>query len=132
MPLNTCGFCGHALPENSRFCTHCGRRVDLSPSTEGGGATRPQDRRQSEELNLHVLYGMVAALVLALFFPPWEAPPGHPPEFVGFHFILSPPQIADNGGDTTGVISRFLWMIDLVTIAIAGFYLSWLFRKKDG
>ena len=115
-----------------RFCTQCGRPVDPSLSTNRGGPSRPSERRHLEELNLQVLYGMVALLFLALLFPPWETPPGYPPEFLGFHFILSPPEIAENGGETTGVISRVLWMIDLVTISIAGFYLSWVFRKKNG
>ena len=83
-------------------------------------------------MNIEVLYGMVAVLFLALLFPPWEMPPGYPPEFLGFHFIRSPPVLPENGGATTGVISRFLWMIDLVTVATAGFYLSWLFRRKNG
>lgn len=77
---------------------------------------------------MQVLYLMVALLLLAIVFPPWETPPGQPPEFLGFHFILSPP--ATGGGETTGVISRFLWTIELVTIASAGFYFSWLFRQR--
>ncbi len=83
-------------------------------------------------MNLHVLYAMMAVLVLALLFPPWETPPGYPPEFLGFHFILSPPAIVENGGEAAGVISRVLWLIDLVTVASAGLYLSWVFRKKNG
>lgn len=77
-----------------------------------------------------ILYVMVGFLLLATVFPPWETPPGHPPEFLGFHFVLSPPPF--DSGETTGIISRFLWTIELVTIAIAGFYFSWLFRKQHG
>lgn len=70
-----------------------------------------------------VLYAMVGLLLLALLFPPWETAPGQSPEFLGFHFILSAPE-------PDSVISRLLITIELVTIAMAGFYLSWLFRKK--
>jgi hypothetical protein len=66
---------------------------------------------------------MVAMLVLAVLFPPWETPPSMPPEFLGMHFILSPP-IPD------AVMSRLLLTIELVTIAIAGLYGSFLFRQK--
>ena len=78
-------------------------------------------------MNMPVLYGMVALLLLAVLFPPWEAPPGQPPQFLGFHFILSAPDLEYEG---SGVISRFLWTIDLATIAIGGFYLSWVLREK--
>ncbi|MCP9470088.1 MAG: hypothetical protein NNA31_08845 [Nitrospira sp.] len=74
-------------------------------------------------MNIHVLYGMVAALVLALLFPPWETPPDQPPEFLGMHFLLSPPT-------PESVVSRMLLTIELVTIAIAGLYGSFLFRTK--
>jgi hypothetical protein len=74
-------------------------------------------------LNIRVLYGMVAALVLALLFPPWETPPDQPPEFLGMHFLLSPPT-------PEAVVSRMLLTIELVTIAIAGLYGSFLFRTK--
>ncbi|MGH7206067.1 MAG: hypothetical protein ACREI2_07650 [Nitrospiraceae bacterium] len=70
-----------------------------------------------------VLYAMVGLLLLTLLFPPWETPPGQPPEFLGFHFILSPPE-------TDSVVSRLLITIELVTITMAGFYLSWFFRKQ--
>jgi len=70
-----------------------------------------------------VLYTMVGLLLLALLIPPWETPPGQPPEFLGLYFILSPPE-------PDSVVSRLLITIELVTIAMAGFYLSWLFRKK--
>ena len=80
-------------------------------------------RPDVEEMNMPVLYTMVGLLLLALLIPPWETPPGQPPEFLGFYFILSPPE-------PDSVISRLLITIELVTIAMAGFYLSWLFRKK--
>nr|MBI3614241.1 hypothetical protein [Nitrospirota bacterium] len=76
-------------------------------------------------MNLPVLYAMVALLILAGLFPPWETPPGHPPEFLGFHFILSGTEASG------GVVSRLLLTIELVTIAVAGLYGSWLLRKKS-
>ncbi len=66
---------------------------------------------------------MVAALVLALLFPPWETAPDQRPEFLGMYFILFPP-----GPDA--IVSRMLLTIELVTIAIAGMYGAFLFRKK--
>jgi len=78
-------------------------------------------------MSVPVLYVMVAGLLLALLFPPWEAPPGQPPEFLGFHFVLNPP---DHEAGGAGVVSRLLLTIELVTIAVAGLYVSWLFRKK--
>ena len=80
-------------------------------------------------MSLPILYVMVALLGLALLFPPFESPPGQPPEFLGFHFLLGPP---DSGTAGSGVVSRLLLTIELVTIAVAGLYLSWLFRKKGG
>ena len=67
---------------------------------------------------------MVALLILALLFPPWETPPEDAPEFLGFHFILSPPS-------PVAVVSRILQTIQLVTIAVGGMYFSWLFRSKS-
>ncbi|MFQ5932021.1 MAG: hypothetical protein ACE5MM_06415 [Nitrospiraceae bacterium] len=81
-------------------------------------------------MNMPVLYWMVALLILAVLFPPWETPPEQPPEFLGFHFILSPPNTAANGGEEQGIISRLLLTIELTTIAIGGFYLSWLLRRR--
>ena len=69
------------------------------------------------------LYIMVGALLLALVIPPWETPPGHPPEFLGFSFYWSPP-------DPDAVVSRLMATIELTTIGIAGLYFSWLLRKK--
>jgi hypothetical protein len=66
---------------------------------------------------------MVVALIVAVLFPPWETPPTQAPEFLGMHFILSPPA-------PEAVVSRMLLTIELVTIAIAGMYGAFLFRKK--
>jgi hypothetical protein len=66
---------------------------------------------------------MVAALVLAFLFPPWETPLPQEPEFLGLHFVLSPPT-------SDAIVSRLLLTIELVTIAIAGLYASFLFRSK--
>jgi hypothetical protein len=74
-------------------------------------------------LNINVLYGMVAALVLAVLFPPWETPPSQTPEFLGMHFILSPPT-------PDAIVSRMLLTIELVTITIAGLYGSFLLRNR--
>ena len=77
----------------------------------------------SEQLNLNMLYGMVAILMLALLFPPWETPPAQVLEFLGLHFFLSPPT-------PDAVVSRMLLTIELVTLAIAGLYGSFLLRKR--
>lgn len=108
------------MPEINRFCTHCGQRLDSThpaATTPGGPAPSP------EQLNINVLYAMVVALVLAVLFPPWETPPSQTPEFLGMHFLLSPP-ISD------AVVSRMLLTIELVTITIAGLYGAFLFRRK--
>src|SRR5262245_23420653 len=122
MPV--CRSCGHEEPGWSRFCTRCGTALAAD-----AGAPPPTgtDQRGREELNVSILYGMVVCLVLALIVPPWETPPGQPPEFLGFHFILSPPP-ADNA---SGIVSRLLLTIELVTIGVAGLYFSWLFRRKS-
>ncbi len=70
-----------------------------------------------------MLYGMVAALVLAVLFPPWETPPTQQPEFLGLHFILSPPT-------PDAIVSRMLLTIELVTITIAGLYGAFLLRQQ--
>ncbi len=67
---------------------------------------------------------MVATLSLAILFPPWETPPSQAPEFLGLHFILNPPT-------PDAIVSRLLLTIELVTIAIAGLYGSFLFRQKN-
>ncbi len=66
---------------------------------------------------------MVAILLLALLFPPWETPPSQPAAFLGFGFILTPPR-------PDAIVSRMLLTIELTTTAIAGLYLSFLFRTK--
>ena len=66
---------------------------------------------------------MVVVLALALLFPPWETPPSLAPEFLGMHFIFSPPT-------PEAIVSRLLLTIELVTIAIAGLYGSFLFRNR--
>ena len=118
--MQTCTACQRPQPEINRFCTHCGRRIDGNAE-----ATPPSQSGRSApgQLNIRVLYGMVAALALAFVFPPWETPPDQPPEFLGMHFILSPP-------NSDAVVSRMLQTIELVTIAIAGLYGAFLFRKK--
>src|SRR2546423_759754 len=122
--MKTCGFCGQELPEVSRFCTNCGRAVSDSAQAKPAATAATSQRPAVEEMNMPVLYAMVGLLLLALLVPPWETPPGQPPEFLGFHFILSPPE-------PDSVVSRLLITIELVTIAMAGFYLSWLFSKKQ-
>jgi len=119
--MQSCPACQRSQPEINRFCTQCGQRLDGST-----GATPPRPRPHadaSEQLNLNVLYGMVALLILGLLFPPWETPPDQQPEFLGMHFILSPPT-------PEAVVSRTLLTIELVTITIAGLYGAFLFRKK--
>lgn len=116
--MKPCPRCRKELPEIYRYCTECGSPLDASvvPSS-------PKTALFAEALNLQVLYGMVAVLVLALLFPPWETPPTQAPEFLGLHFILAPPT-AD------AVVSRLLMTIELVTIAIAGLYGAFLFRQR--
>lgn len=69
-----------------------------------------------------VLYVMVGVIILAVLFPPWEAPPSDPPAFLGFHPFWMPPT-------ATAVISRMLLTIETMTTAIGGLYASWLFRR---
>jgi hypothetical protein len=90
----------------------------------------PEEDRDTEEMNVTILYAMVAALIVAVLFPPWETPPGQSPQFLGFRFILNPPDVGADG-QGVGVISRLLITIELVTIAVAGLYFSWLFRRKS-
>lgn len=121
-----CRACGHDLAESSRFCTNCGKPLVPSPLTPAVGP-------EAEVMNIPVLYLMVGLLILAGLFPPWETAPGQPPEFLGFHFILNPPEDGASGPGHGGVVSRLLITIELVTIAMTGFYFSWLFRKRaDG
>ena len=118
--MKHCPSCQQELPEISRYCTQCGKPVDGRADGRPAAAT---PRVEPADLKKHKLYGMVAALLLALIFPPWETPASQTPEFLGFHFILNPPA-AD------AVVSRLLLTIELTTLAIAGLYLSFLFRRK--
>lgn len=118
--MQVCPACSRSQPEINRFCIQCGRRM-------GGRTNNPSDSNTNgqaqEQLNITVLYGMVVVLILAVLFPPWETPPTQAPEFLGMYFILSPPA-------PEAVVSRMLLTIELVTIAIAGMYGAFLFRKK--
>ena len=118
--MQTCPACSRSQPEINRFCVQCGRRLDGTAERTSG--FRPRGT-PPDQLNLSILYGMVVVLILALLFPPWETPPNQTPEFLGMHFILSPPA-------AEAVVSRMLLTIELVTIAIAGMYGAFLFRKK--
>lgn len=120
--MQLCPACHHSLPEINRFCTQCGQRLETvgSTSTPGSPPSRPTT---PEQLNLNVLYGMVGTLILAVLFPPWETPPTQPPEFLGFHSILSPPT-------PDAIVSRMLLTIELVTLTIAGLYAAFLLRHK--
>lgn len=116
--MQICAGCRQPQPEINRFCSHCGRHLDV-----GRGERPASEPGAPAQLNIHVLYGMVGMLILALLIPPWETPPEQQPEFLGMHFFLSPP-VPD------AVVSRMLLTIELVTIAIAGMYGAFLFRKK--
>ncbi len=118
--MKPCPVCGRALPEINRYCTHCGAGVE--PDTIRSAIPTPPGSAK-EQLNLNILYGMVMVLMVSLLMPPWESPPSQPPVFLGFHFILSPPQ-------PDAIISRLLLTIELTTTAIAGLYLSFLFRSR--
>jgi len=118
-PMKSCATCGQELADEHRYCTRCGKPqppAQAPPAMPAGGS-------EMEEMNISVLYVMVGALLLALLFPPWETPPGQPPEFLGFHFYWSPPE-------PDAVVSRMMMTIELTTIGIAGLYFSWLLRKK--
>ena len=117
--MKPCPSCRRELPEIYRYCTACGTPLDGSAPSHNAKPALSQ-----EALNLHVLYGMVALLVLALLFPPWETPPNQAPEFLGLHFVLAPPT-------PDAVVSRLLITIELVTIAIAGLYGAFLLRNKS-
>ena len=109
-----CRACQSELPVGARYCPKCGTRYTKESVEEA---------RAKEILNLPILYIMVGALILAVLFPPWESPPGAAPEYLGMHFVLSPPSEG-------AVISRMLQSIELVTIAVAGLYGAWLFRDR--
>jgi hypothetical protein len=119
--MKICPSCRQELPEISRYCSQCGQRLHAEPVELP--PPPPPVKPQLGQLNVEVLYGMVAMLVLAILFPPWETPPSTAPEFLGMHFIMSPPT-------PDAVMSRLLLTIELVTIAIAGLYGSFLFRQK--
>ena len=119
--MQVCPACSRSQPEINRFCTQCGRR--LEGQAESPQASQHRTTSAPDQLNLTVLYGMVVVLILAVLFPPWETPPTQTPEFLGMYFILSPPA-------PEAVVSRMLLTIELVTIAIAGMYGAFLFRKK--
>ncbi|MDH5428386.1 MAG: zinc ribbon domain-containing protein [Nitrospirota bacterium] len=108
-----CSSCGYGLSLNGRFCPKCGTRADRKAEPEP----------VQESLNLRILYIMVGLLILAVLFPPWQTPLDQTPEFLGFHFILSPP--------SEGALrSPILHTIQLFTIAVAGLYFSWAYRGK--
>lgn len=119
--MQTCPACHHSLPEISRFCTQCGQRLAAAASASPTAPT-PQPATP-EQLNLNVLYGMVGTLILAVLFPPWETPPAQPPEFLGVHFIMSPPT-------PEAIVSRMLLTIELTTITIGGLYAAFFFRTR--
>ncbi len=118
--MRTCPACQRSQPEINRFCTQCGYRLDRG---ESPASTSEPSAVTGEQLNITVLYAMVAALVLAVLFPPWETPPTEQPEFLGIHFILTPPT-------PDAIVSRMLLTIELVTITIAGLYGSFLLRRQ--
>jgi hypothetical protein len=117
--MQTCPACHRSLPEINRFCTQCGQRLD---GRANANSSSRSNAAAPGQLNINVLYGMVAALVLAVLFPPWETPPTQQPEFLGLHFILSPPT-------PDAIVSRMLLTIELVTITIAGIYGAFLLRQ---
>jgi len=108
-----CSSCGFGIPREGSYCLKCGTKVSEDE----------QKARAKESLNLRILYIMVGLLIVAVLFPPWEAAPGEPPQFLGLGFILSPPREG-------AIVSRMLQTIQLVTIAVGGMYGAWLFRSK--
>ena len=118
--MKPCPSCGRALPEINRYCTDCGAALE---SHIPAAAAPTKIRSATEQLNLNILYGMVTVLVVSLLMPPWESPPSQPAAFLGFHFILSPPQ-------PDAIVSRLLLTIELTTTAIAGLYLSFFFSSR--
>lgn len=122
--MQTCPTCRQSLPEINRFCTRCGQRLaDTTSAAPTRTSTPPPQPATPEQLNLNVLYGMVGTLILAVLFPPWETPPSQPPEFLGFHNVLTPPT-------PEAIISRMLLTIELTTITIGGLYGAFFFRKR--
>lgn len=122
----TCLECRRPLLDGARFCSHCGAAV-VAPSattSEPDAESSHPAAAPAENLNLTALYTMALALVLAVLIPPWETPPTDPPAFLGLHPFWTPPT-------PTAVVSRMLLTIEAMTIAIAGFYVSWFFRGPD-
>lgn len=111
----SCSSCGHELTLRGRYCPKCGTRADRKAEAES--------ELPKEPLNLQVLYIMVGLLVLGVLFPPWQTPLDQTPEFLGFHFIFSPPS-------EDALRSPILHTIQLFTIAVAGLYFSWVYRGK--
>lgn len=118
--MQVCPACSRSQPQINRFCVQCGGRLD---GRDPDSSASRSARSTPEQLNINVLYGMVVLLILAVLFPPWETPPDQQPEFLGMSFILSPPT-------SEAIVSRMLLTIELVTIAIAGMYGAFLFRKR--
>ena len=112
--MKPCPACGRALPEINRYCTHCGAGVEADPSLRTTATPAASTR---EQLNLQILYGMVTVLIVSVLMPPWESPPSQPPLFLGFHFILSPPQ-------PDAIVSRLLLTIELTTTAVSYTHLT--------
>jgi hypothetical protein len=122
--MKLCPACRKELPEISRYCSQCGQRLHADPvEVQPQPPPPPSATPGPGQLNVEILYIMVATLSLAILFPPWETPPSQAPEFLGLHFILNPPT-------PDAIVSRLLLTIELVTIAIAGLYGSFLFRQK--
>ena len=120
--MQLCPTCRQSLPEINRYCTRCGQRLAVAAPHASTRPT-PAPPATPEQLNLNVLYGMVGTLILAVLFPPWETPPTQPPEFLGMHFMLSPPA-------PDAIVSRMLLTIELTTITIAGLYAAFFFRRR--
>ncbi len=116
MPI-TCPVCRREQGADARYCAHCGTAL-TTPSESSTGSSA-----SSNDLNLRALSGMTVLLILAVLFPPWEAPPADPPAFLGLHPLWSPPT-------PTAIVSRMLLTIETMTIAIGGIYLAWWFRGK--
>jgi len=122
--MKTCPSCQRELPELYRYCTACGQRLEAYTFQDTPSPVPESHSEPPDALNMRILYGMVAMLLLALLFPPWETPPSQAPEFLGLHFILTPPAL-------DAIVSRLLLTIELVTISIAGLYGAFLFRKRS-
>lgn len=120
--MQICPTCRQSLPEINRYCIQCGQRLTVTEAPFTAPAPPPRPTTP-EQLNLNVLYAMVGALIVAVLLPPWETPPGQPPEFLGFHSVLSPPT-------PEAIISRMLLTIELTTITIGGLYGAFFFRQR--